>query len=220
MDLDSTRTKKSYEQIISGFESGNIDILIGTQMITKGLDFNNVRIVGILNADNMLNFPDFRSYERSYQLMAQVSGRAGRKGDRGLVIIQTSDPGNIIIQNVEKNDYQSMFNNQLKERKRFKYPPFYRLIEITLKHKRKQILNDASNYLANNLRKTFSEGILGPEPPIINKIQDWHLKKILFKRDKEKSITRSKKIIRDLIDKLLAMDEFKSLQIITDVDPL
>lgn len=220
MDLDSTRTKKSYEQIIYDFESANIDILVGTQMITKGLDFNNVRIVGILNADNMLNFPDFRSYERSYQLMAQVSGRAGRKGDRGLVIIQTSDPGNIIIQNVEKNDYQSMFKNQLKERKRFKYPPFYRLIEITLKHKSKQVLDDASNYLANNLKKKFSEGILGPEPPIISKIQDRHLKKILFKRDKEKSITQSKKIIKDLIDKLLAKDEFKSLQIITDVDPL
>ena len=220
MDLDSTRTKKLYEQIISDFESGDIDILVGTQMITKGLDFNNVRVVGILNADNMLNFPDFRSYERSYQLMAQVSGRAGRKSDRGLVIIQTSNPENIIIQNVKNNDYHSMFNNQLKERKKFKYPPFYRLIEITLKHKKKHILNDASYSLANNLRKKFSEGILGPESPIINKIQDWYLKKILFKLEKEKSIIQSKNIIKGLIDRLLSQDEFKSLQIIIDVDPL
>jgi primosomal protein N' (replication factor Y) len=220
MDLDSTRTRKSYEQIISNFESGNIDILVGTQMVTKGLDFNNVRVVGILNADNMLNFPDFRSYERSYQLMAQVSGRAGRKSDRGIVIIQTSDPENIIIQNVKNNDYHSMFNNQLKDRKKFKYPPFYRLIEITLKHKNKEILNDASYSLANNLRKKFSEGILGPESPIISRKQDLYLKRILFKLEKEKSIIKSKKIIKDLIDKLLSRNEFKSLQMIIDVDPL
>ncbi len=168
----------------------------------------------------MLNFPDFRSYERSYQLMAQVSGRAGRKGDRGQVIIQTSDPGNTIIQNVEKNDYQSMFNNQLEERKRFKYPPFYRLIEITLKHRKKQVLKDASGCLADNLKKKFSEGILGPEPPVINKIKDWYLEKILFKRGREKSITRSKKTIKSLIDSLLAKDEFKSLQVSIDVDPV
>jgi primosomal protein N' (replication factor Y) len=220
MDLDSTRTRKSYEQIISDFETGNIDILVGTQMITKGLDFNNVRVVGILNADNMLNFPDFRSYERSYQLMSQVSGRAGRKSERGLVIIQTSDPENIIIQNVKNNDYHSMFKSQLNERKKFKYPPFYRLIEITLKHKKKHILDNASNSLAYNLRKKFSEGILGPEPPVINKIQDWHIKKILFKLEKEKSVGHSKKIIKKLIDALLSRDEFKSLQIIVDVDPL
>ncbi len=220
MDLDSTRTRKSYEQIISDFESGNIDILVGTQMVTKGLDFNNVRVVGILNADNMLNFPDFRSYERSYQLMAQVSGRAGRKNDRGIVIIQTSDPENIIIQNVKNNDYHSMFNNQLKDRKKFKYPPFYRLIEITLKHKNKEILNDASYSLANNLRKKFSEGILGPESPIISRKHDLYLKRILFKLEKEKSIIKSKKIIKDLIDKLLYRHEFKSLQMIIDVDPL
>jgi primosomal protein N' (replication factor Y) len=220
MDLDSTRTKRLYEQIISDFEYGNIDILVGTQMITKGLDFNNVRVVGILNADNMLNYPDFRSYERSYQLMAQVSGRAGRKNGRGLVIIQTSDPENIIIKNIKNNDYHSMFNNQLKERKKFKYPPFYRLIEITLKHKNNQILNDASYSLANSLREKFSAGILGPESPIINKKQDWYLKKILFKLEKEKSIIQSKKIIKNLIDKLLSQHEFKSLQIIIDVDPL
>ncbi len=220
MDLDSTRTKKSYEQIISDFESGNIDILVGTQMITKGLDFNNVRVVGILNADNMLNFPDFRSYERSYQLMAQVSGRAGRKNDRGLVIIQTSDPENIIIQNVKNNDYHSMFNDQIIERKKFKYPPFYRLIEITMKHKNKPQLDDASQLLADNLRKKFSQGILGPESPLINKIQDWYIKKILFKLKKEKSVIQPKKILKNLIDALLSRDEFKSLQIIIDVDPL
>ena len=220
MDLDSTRTRKSYERIISDFEIGNIDILIGTQMITKGLDFNNVKVVGIINADNMLNFPDFRSYERSYQLMAQVSGRAGRKNERGLVIIQTSEPENTIIQNVRKNDYQSMFNDQLDERKKFKYPPFYRLIELTLKHKKQQILNDAADLLAGFLGKKFKNGILGPESPIIKKIKDWHLKKILFKIEKEKSAMQSKKIITALINDLLSKNEFKALQIIADVDPL
>jgi primosomal protein N' (replication factor Y) len=220
MDLDSTRTRKSYEHIISDFEAGIIDILIGTQMITKGLDFNNVRVVGIINADSMLNFPDFRSYERSYQLMAQVSGRAGRKNERGLVIIQTSHPDNTIIQNVRKNDYQSMFNDQLEEREKFKYPPFYRLIELTLKHKRQHTLNDASDLLAGILRKKFNDRILGPESPVVNKIKDWHLKKILLKMEKEKSGIQSKRIIRTAINELLLKNEFRSLQVIADVDPL
>ncbi|NJK85973.1 MAG: primosomal protein N' [Bacteroidales bacterium] len=135
LDLDTSRTRKSYEKIISGFEKGEIDILVGTQMISKGLDFNNVKIVGILNADNMLNYPDFRSFERSFQLMAQVSGRAGRKNGRGLVIIQTSQPGNTVIKSILANDYKNFFLEQLNERKAFNYPPFSRLIEITLKHK-------------------------------------------------------------------------------------
>ena len=220
MDLDSTRTRKSYERIIHDFEAGKIDILIGTQMITKGLDFNNVRVVGIINADSMLNYPDFRSYERSYQLMAQVSGRAGRKNERGLVIIQTSDPDNTIIQNVRKNDYQSMFDDQQAERRKFKYPPFYRLVEFTLKHKKQHVLNEASAILASALKKKFGDRILGPESPVIHKIKDWYLKKILLKMEKDKSVKHSKKFARDVINELLMKNDFRSLQIITDVDPL
>jgi len=220
MDLDSTRTRKSYERIISDFENGKIDILVGTQMVTKGLDFNNVRVVGILNADNMLNFPDFRSYERSYQLMAQVSGRAGRKNGRGIVIVQTSDPKNIIIQNVEKNDYLSMYKDQLNERKSFNYPPFYRLIEFTLKHRNKQILDNASSLLANDLKAKFGKGILGPESPLISKIQNLNLNTILFKLDKEKSVAQAKKHITDSINYLLSRQELKSVQVVVNVDPL
>jgi primosomal protein N' (replication factor Y) len=220
MDLDSTRTKKSYERIIYDFEAGKIDILIGTQMITKGLDFNNVRVVGIINADSMLNYPDFRSYERSYQLMAQVSGRAGRKNERGIVIIQTSDPDNSIIQNVRKNDYQSMFDDQLAERRKFKYPPLYRLVELTLKHKKQHVLDEASGLLAGALRKRFGDRILGPESPVVHKIKDWYLKKILLKMEKDKSVKQSKKFVMDNISELLLKDEFRSLHVVADVDPL
>jgi primosomal protein N' (replication factor Y) len=220
LDLDSARSRKSLEHILSGFENGRIDILVGTQMVTKGLDFNNVRVVGILNADNMMNFPDFRSYERSYQLMAQVSGRAGRKNRRGIVIIQTSDPENTIIRNVENNEYKSMYNNQLRERKDFRYPPFYRLIKLTLKHKNKQELTKAATFLANILKEKFGSSILGPEPPLISKIQNLYLKSILFKLEKEKSVVKAKKYISESIYNMLSLKEFKSVQVIVDVDPV
>lgn len=220
LDLDSARSRKSLERILSGFENGKIDILVGTQMVTKGLDFNNVRAVGILNADNMMNFPDFRSYERSYQQMAQVSGRAGRKNRRGIVIIQTSDPGNTIIRDVENNEYHSMYNSQLRERKDFRYPPFYRLIKLTLKHRNKQELTKASIFLADILRKEFGSGILGPEPPLIGKIQNFNLTTILFKLEKEKSVVKAKKYISESIDKMLSLQEYKSVQVVADVDPV
>lgn len=220
MDLDTTRTKRSYEKIINNFENNNINILVGTQMISKGLDFGNVSIVGILNADNLLNFPDFRAYERSFQLMTQVSGRAGRKYKQGKVIIQTSDPDHTIIQDVLNNNFQHMFMSQLKDRKSFKYPPFFRMIKITLKHRKKPSLNKAAKILANDLRKFLGNRVLGPEFPVISQIQKWYLKTIILKIEKGKELTRKKQQIRSLIQWHEKTPEFRSVQIQIDVDPM
>ena len=220
MDLDTTRTKRSYEKIINNFENNDINILVGTQMISKGLDFSNVSIVGILNADNLLNFPDFRAYERSFQLMAQVSGRAGRKYKQGKVIIQTSDPNHTIIQDVLNNDFQHMFTSQLKDRKSFKYPPFFRMIKITLKHRKNPSLNKAAKILANDLRKFFGNRVLGPEFPVISQIQKWYLKTIILKIEKGKKVTHAKQQIRSVINLHEKTPEFRSVQIQIDVDPM
>lgn len=219
MDLDTTRGKKAHERIIQEFEAGNIDILIGTQMVTKGLDFDNVGLVGILDADQMLNFPDFRAYERSYQLMAQVAGRAGRKNKRGKVIIQTSNAKNEIIKDVINNNYQHMFLEQLKERKQFKYPPFNRLIYITLKHKNRQILDDAASVYAQWLKKLFHKNILGPEYPIIGRTHDLYLKSIIIKLDKSLNINSLKKNSHYLAKRLIENNQFKNVQLVFDVDP-
>lgn len=218
MDLDSTRRKKAYEEIIDSFASGQVDILIGTQMVSKGLDFDNVSIVGILNADNMLNYPDFRAYERSFQLMSQVSGRAGRKKKQGKVIIQTSDPGNEIIQQVVNTNYAEFFNHQFKERNQFKYPPFYRLINLTIRHKQKEILNKAAWLLAKELQRYFGNRVLGPEAPVIGRIQNWHIKQIMIKLEKNQEIANHKKKINEIISALKTMEGFASIQVIPDVD--
>ncbi|MDP4274405.1 MAG: primosomal protein N' [Bacteroidota bacterium] len=220
LDTDTTRTRNAYEKIIAGFESGSINILIGTQMVSKGLDFDNVAVVGILNADNLLNFPDFRAFERSYQLMVQVSGRAGRKNKQGKVIIQTTDPKHTIILDVIRNNFTHMFQSQLAERKTFRYPPFYRLIQITLKHKTMEILYPASIDLAENLKKTFGGRVVGPQPPLVNKVQNWYLMTILLKIEKESSSAKAKQILLGYIDTLKKTDRYKSLQVQLDVDPM
>ncbi|MEA3317110.1 MAG: primosomal protein N' [Bacteroidota bacterium] len=220
MDFDTTRKKNAYEKIIESFETGKTNILIGTQMISKGLDFDNVRVVGILNADNMLNFPDFRAFERSYQLMAQVSGRAGRKYRRGKVIIQTSHPDHSILQFVLDNNYHSMYNEQMLERKNFHYPPFYRIINLMLKHKKQDVVSFAANKLTSNLQRIFGDRVLGPESPYVSKVQTYHLKKIMLKIEKEKSGKKAKELLQQEIDKISAYDNFKSLQISIDVDPM
>lgn len=220
MDLDTTRSKFAHQHIIQDFEEGNIDILVGTQMVTKGLDFDNVSMVGILNADSMLNFPDFRSFERSYQLMAQVSGRAGRKNKRGLVIIQTQNPSHSIIQEVIANDYLSMYTNQLLDRKNFYYPPFYRLIEITLIHRDINMVNVSSKYLADALKKYFYKRVLGPEFPIVSRIRNLYHKNILIKIEKDISVTEVKKVIAELLIKFKSTVDFKTIRIQVDVDPI
>lgn len=220
MDLDTTRSKFAHQHIIQDFEERNVDILVGTQMVTKGLDFDNVSMVGILNADSMLNFPDFRSFERSFQLMSQVSGRAGRKNKRGTVIIQTHNPGHGIIQEVMENNYLSMYTTQLLDRKTFNYPPFYRLIEITVIHKDVNLVNDGSKHLADNLRHHFAKRVLGPEFPIVSRMRNLYHKTILLKIEREASVAQAKKIVSEVITKFKIIPSYKSVRIRIDVDPL
>ena len=220
MDLDTTRSKTAYEKLIYKFENQELDILVGTQMVSKGLDFDHVSLVGILNADSMLNFPDFRAHERSYQLMAQVSGRAGRKNKQGKVIIQTHEPKHPIIQSVIRNDYLSMYQTQMSEREEFIYPPFYRLINITLKHKNNGLLTQAANTLARSLRKTFGIRVFGPQAPVINRIQNYYIVNILLKIEKKSSPAKAKWILNREANNLKAIDRFKMVMVQFDVDPM
>ena len=220
MDYDSTRKKQAYSSIISDFERGVIDILIGTQMVTKGLDFDNVSLVGVLNADTMLKFPNFRALERAYQLMSQVAGRSGRKGTRGKVIIQTYDQNHEILNQVKHHDYKSMYNKQLNERRIFKYPPFCRLISINIQHKNQNKLEVLSLKLATSLRKSFGNRVLGPESPNINRIRNFYHKNILLKVEDGTSIKNAKQILIEYINRYKEVKDFKSARINLDIDPL
>ena len=220
MDLDTTRTRNAYHQIIHDFETRKIDILVGTQMVTKGLDFDNVSLVAILNADNMLNFPDFRSFERSFQLMSQVSGRAGRKNKRGLVIIQSNNPSHPIIRQVVENDYTGMYQFQVMERKRFRYPPFYRLIILRVRHRDFHFLNDAAGDLSNILKKTYPGQVLGPEYPMVARIKNKYIKQIMIKLDRDSAISAHKRIISAVVGEFLARQVYKQVDVVIDVDPL
>jgi len=220
MDLDTTRSKTAYEKLIYKFENQELDILVGTQMVSKGLDFDHVSLVGILNADAMLNFPDFRAHERSYQLMAQVSGRAGRKNKQGKVIIQTHEPKHPIIQSVIRNDYWGMYQTQISEREEFIYPPFYRLINITLKHKNNGLLTQAANTLAQSLRKIFGIRVFGPQAPVINRIQNYYIVNILMKIEKKSSPAKAKWILNREANNLKAIERFKMVMVQFDVDPM
>ena len=219
MDQDSTRGKNSFNKIIKDFEEHRLDILIGTQMISKGLDFENLTVVGILNADNLLNYPDFRAHERSFQLMEQVSGRAGRRQKQGKVIIQTSDPENKIIRMVLRHDYISMYKTQAEDRMTFNYPPYCRMIRINLKHKERASLNTYADLLGNDLRSFFGKRVLGPEFPIISQIQLWYIKTILVKIEKEKPLSKAKEMISDAIIRLEKEKGTRGLKIAIDVDP-
>jgi len=219
MDLDTTRTRHSHQKIINDLEERKIDILVGTQMVTKGLDFENVSTVSILNADNMLGFPDFRSAERSYQLMAQVSGRSGRKNKRGKVIIQAYKPSHPIIIDVVHHDYKSMYEQQLVDRRKFKYPPFYRLILIKLKHKQQDELNKASNELARRLRILFGNRVLGPEYPLVSRIMNYYLKQIIVKIERSVSQTEIKMKLMKEIEEFSKLKEYSQVRLIMDVDP-
>lgn len=220
MDLDTTRSKNAYQRIINDFEDRKIDILVGTQMITKGLDFDNVSIVGILNADNMLNFPDFRAFERSYQLMSQVSGRAGRKNKRGKVIIQTFNPYHAIIRNVIDGDYIGMYKDQILDRRNFKYPPFYRLVRLTLKYKEAELLNRGADKLAKNLRKTFGNRVLGPEYPLVARVKNEYLKQLIIKLEKGNNLHNLKEKLREALQEFANVPEYKRIKLVIDVDPL
>jgi primosomal protein N' (replication factor Y) (superfamily II helicase) len=218
MDLDTTRGKYGYEKIITALEQQEIDILVGTQMLTKGLDFRNVKLVGIMNADNMLNFPDFRAHERSFQLMLQVSGRAGRTEERGKVLIQTYNPYHNILQQVSTNNYVAMFNEQMNERYNYKYPPIYKQIKITLKHKDFNKVDAAAIWLAKSLRYVFGDHILGPESPPIARIRNQYHKNILVKIPKKQSLSKTKEAIIKVNNSFLSIKDFRSVKIILNVD--
>ncbi|MBQ4822511.1 primosomal protein N' [Aquimarina sp. MMG016] len=218
MDQDTTRGKHGYEKIINKFEQGEIDILVGTQMLTKGLDFRNVSLVGVMNADNLLNFPDFRAHERSFQLIQQVSGRSGRTSKRGKVLIQTYNPFHQILQQVSINDYSSMYKDQIEERHQYKYPPFYRIIKITGKHKDYNRVNDAMMWLAKSLRNVFKENVLGPEFPPIARIRNQYHKNILIKIPQGQSLSKTKEAIKKIKISFSSIKEFSGVRIIINVD--
>jgi len=218
MDLDTTRGKYGYEKIITALEQGEIDILVGTQMLTKGLDFRNVKLVGIMNADNMLNFPDFRAHERSYQLMAQVSGRAGRTKERGKVLIQTYNPYHRILQQVSTNDYEQMFTEQMDDRHTYKYPPVFRMIKITLKHKDYQKVNVGAEWYAKSLRTVFDKHVLGPEYPPVARIRNQYLKHILIKIPQKQSLSKTKEAIIKINNSFLSIKDFRAVRVILNVD--
>lgn len=219
MDLDTTRTRTAYERIINDFEEGKTDILIGTQMISKGLDFDRVSVVGILNADSMMNYPDFRSYERAFQLMAQVAGRAGRKNKQGLVVLQTKSPENPLIHQIMANDYTRLYQEQMEERNLFKYPPFYRLIYVYLKHRKEDILSQAADLMAAHLRQGMGERILGPDKPPVARIQSLFIRKIVIKIEQEASMSKVRRYLTQVQRTLIEDERFRSLMVYYDVDP-
>lgn len=220
LDLDTTRTKNSYQFILDQFQNKQTDILVGTQMVSKGLDFDSVKIVGILNADNMLSFPDFRAYERSFQLMEQVSGRAGRKGAKGKVIIQTFQPQHPVILNVISHDYVKFYEEQMPIRRQFNYPPYSRLILIKLKDVDDKKLNKASDELARIFRHTFKENLLGPEYPVVSRVKNQYIKQMIIKINKDLNSNKVKDFIRNVIENFKRNLEFKSVKIHIDVDPM
>lgn len=218
MDLDTTRGKYGYEKIITALEQQEIDILVGTQMLTKGLDFRNVKLVGVMNADNMLNFPDFRAHERSFQLIMQVSGRAGRTDKRGKVLVQTYNPYHTILQQVSSNNYEAMFKEQMDERFNYKYPPVYKQIKITLKHKDYNRVEQASIWLGKSLRQVFGDNILGPESPPVARIRNQFHKNILIKIPKKQSLSKTKEAIIKINNSFFSVKDFRSVRIILNVD--
>jgi primosomal protein N' (replication factor Y) (superfamily II helicase) len=219
LDLDSTRSKYAYENILNDFGDGKIDMLIGTQMVTKGLDFDNVSLVGILDADQLLNRVDFRAFERSFQLMSQVAGRAGRKHKRGKVILQTGDPEHWVIRKVIEHDYKGFYASELIERKNFFYPPFYKVINITLKHKDRNTLDLAAENFASSLREIFKERVMGPDYPVVNRIQNLFLKNIMLKIEKDAPDKKIKERVQHIIDAFYSVPLHKSIRIVVDVDP-
>jgi primosomal protein N' (replication factor Y) len=220
LDFDTTRSKHAHHDIISSFQNKEIDVLVGTQMVTKGLDFDNVSLVGVMNADQMLNFPDFRAFERAYQLLAQVSGRAGRKHKRGKVIVQTWQPYHWILQKVMQNDYEGMAMQELTERKQFKYPPFYRLISLVLRHRDREELDFRAMHFAESLRAVFGGRVLGPEYLPVARVRNYYQKQIILKLEKDKSAQNFKEVLKDRMDHFFTQKANRSVRISIDVDPL
>ena len=220
MDLDTTHTRNAYERLINDFSTGKNNLLIGTQMVTKGLDFGKVSVVGILNADSMLNYPDFRAYEQAFMMMSQVSGRAGRKGKRGEVILQTKTPDLPVIQYVVHNDYPTFFKELLDERREFHYPPFYHLVYVYLKHRDENIVNTAGVELGSRLRDIFGARVLGPDKPAVARVKTLSIRKIVLKLENGIDYPRVRQYLRGALDAMMKDKHYGALQVYYDVDPL
>ena len=220
MDLDTTRTRNAYERIICDFSAGRTNLLIGTQMISKGLDFDKVSVVGILNADSMLNYPDFRAYEHAFMMMSQVSGRAGRKGKRGLVILQTKSPDLPVIQQVVRNDYAAFFQSLKAERRQFLFPPFYRLTYVYLKHRSDALVESAGIEMGSRLRQWFGARVLGPDKPAVAKVKSLSIRKLVLKLEPALNMAEVRKYLALAQQQMLQDKRYSSLQIYFDVDPL
>ena len=220
MDLDTTRTKNAYERIIHDFSQGRTNVLIGTQMVTKGLDFDKVSVVGILNADAMLNYPDFRAYEQAFMMMAQVSGRAGRKGKRGLVLLQTTSPELPVIGQVVRNDYQAFYTDLLEERRLFRYPPFFRLVYVYLKHAKEQVAETAGIELGSRLRQLFGDRVLGPDKPAVARVKTLHIRKLVLKLEPSLSGEQVRQCLRYAHNEMAKDKKYATLHVFYDVDPL
>lgn len=222
MDLDTTRGKHSYDKLIEALEQGSTDILVGTQMLTKGLDFGQVSLVGVLDVDRLLYFPDFRASERCFQLLTQVSGRAGRREKQGQVIIQTNNPEHPVLKDVVQHDYERMYRRELRERKQFLYPPYARLVKITLKHPDKTLVEAAASMLAHGLRKQLEHGVLGPQTPLIAKVRNQYLMDtwVKIKKDTEKRLLFTKQVITQESRRVLLDKTFKQVKVLFDVDPI
>ena len=220
MDLDTTRTKNAYERIIHDFSQGKTNVLIGTQMVTKGLDFDKVSVVGILNADAMLNYPDFRAYEQAFMMMAQVSGRAGRKGKRGLVLLQTTSPELPVVGQVVRNDYQAFYADLLEERRLFRYPPFFRLVYVYLKHAKEQVAETAGIELGSRLRQLFGDRVLGPDKPAVARVKTLHIRKLVLKLEPSLSGEQVRQCLRYAHNEMAKDKKYATLHVFYDVDPL
>lgn len=219
LDLDTTRSKNAYANILNEFEAGTIDILIGTQMVSKGLDFDNVNLVGILDADMLLNRADFRAFERSFQLMTQVAGRSGRRQKRGTVILQTGDPDHWVIEKVIDHDYIDFYKSEIIERKNYFYPPYFKIIQLTLKHRNENTLTGGAYELAQSLKASFKERVLGPEFPVVKRVNNLYLKRITIKIERTANDKKVKERLQKIIDHFYSAPSNKSIRVVIDVDP-
>ena len=220
MDLDTTRSRTAYERLLFDFQHGHTDILVGTQMVTKGLDFERVSVVGILNADSMLNMPDFRSYEHAFQMLSQVAGRAGRRNRQGLVILQTKSPDLSVVRQVVTNDYAGLYRDQLEEREAFHYPPFVRLVEVTLRHRDVRVVDQLARDMGALLRRQFGQRVLGPDTPAVSRVQLLYIRRLILKVEVEASMADARRRLRQVRDFLLRQKPYRSAQIVYDVDPV
>ena len=220
MDLETTRAKYAYQNLIHDFEKGNIDILVGTQMVSKGLDFDRVSLVGVFDIDRMINFPDFRSLERTFQLTTQVSGRAGRRDVRGKVIVQTRDPDQGILKLIQNHQFLTFYQGEMFEREKYDYPPFTRMIFLLIRSKDKKLTNETAHFLANILKEDLGQKrVLGPQEPLINKIRDKYLMEVYLKIERKYKIEAVKDIIKSAQMELLKKKEFASVEVVINVDP-